>query len=240
MINIITLIREDLKANADSKNRESGQNFFKEPVNLYGVKSSVVGKIGREHFHHTKNLTKAEVYDLCEQFWQSGIMEESFIACHWSNAMRKNFEPADFEIFEKWISEYISNWASCDTFCNHTVGEFVMKYPDYLMRLKLFTQSTNRWMRRASAVSLIVPARQGKFLPDIFEIADHLLTDPDDMVQKGYGWMLKVASQAHQQEVFEYVMRNKADMPRTALRYAIEKMPPELKAQAMKKKIEFE
>ena len=55
------------------------------------------------------------------------------------------------------------------------------------------------------------------------------------MVQKGYGWMLKVASQAHLQEVFDYVMKHKAVMPRTALRYAIEKMPPELKSEAMKK-----
>jgi 3-methyladenine DNA glycosylase AlkD len=54
-------------------------------------------------------------------------------------------------------------------------------------------------------------------------------------VQKGYGWMLKAASQAHQQEVFNYVMRNKAIMPRTSLRYAIEKMPRELKEQAMAK-----
>jgi 3-methyladenine DNA glycosylase AlkD len=47
--------------------------------------------------------------------------------------------------------------------------------------------------------------------------------------------MLKAASQAHQQAVFEYVVRNKAVMPRTALRYAIEKMPPEMKAIAMMK-----
>jgi 3-methyladenine DNA glycosylase AlkD len=47
--------------------------------------------------------------------------------------------------------------------------------------------------------------------------------------------MLKVASQAHQQEVFAYVMKHKAKMPRTALRYAIEKMPKELKVQAMAK-----
>jgi len=52
-------------------------------------------------------------------------------------------------------------------------------------------------------------------------------------VQKGYGWMLKAASEAHQQEVFNFVMRNKTRMPRTALRYAIEKMPPELRSQAM-------
>ena len=70
-------------------------------------------------------------------------------------------------------------------------------------------------------------------LARVFTIADNLLTDPDDMVQKGYGWLLKVASQAHQTEVFEYVMAHKATMPRTALRYAIEKMPVELKRQAM-------
>jgi 3-methyladenine DNA glycosylase AlkD len=47
--------------------------------------------------------------------------------------------------------------------------------------------------------------------------------------------MLKSASQAHQQAVFEYVMSKKAVMPRTALRYAIEKMPDELKKRAMQK-----
>jgi len=90
-------------------------------------------------------------------------------------------------------------------------------------------------MRRAAAVSLIVPARRGKFLTEIFQIADLMLPDNDDMVQKGYGWMLKVASQSHEQEVFEYVISNKRVMPRTALRYAIEKMPPELKTIAMEK-----
>jgi 3-methyladenine DNA glycosylase AlkD len=90
-------------------------------------------------------------------------------------------------------------------------------------------------VKRASAVSLIVPARQGKFLDDIFEIADILHSDSDDMVQKGYGWMLKAASQAHQEEVFRYVMNKKATMPRTSLRYAIEKMPAELKSKAMAK-----
>lgn len=69
----------------------------------------------------------------------------------------------------------------------------------------------------------------------MFEIADILLLDRDDMVQKGYGWMLKAASESHQTEVFNYVLSKKAVMPRTALRYAIEKMPKELKAEAMKK-----
>jgi 3-methyladenine DNA glycosylase AlkD len=106
-------------------------------------------------------------------------------------------------------------------------------YPSFLAELKKWAVSENRWEKRASAVTLIIPARKGKFLKDIFEIAGLLHSDPDDMVQKGYGWMLKAASQAHQKEVFEYVMKRKGTMPRTSLRYAIEKMPADLKAKAM-------
>ena len=61
------------------------------------------------------------------------------------------------------------------------------------------------------------------------------MTDSDDMVQKGYGWMLKVASNQFPNEVFRYVMKNKNEMPRTALRYAIEKLPSDKRKQAMKK-----
>jgi 3-methyladenine DNA glycosylase AlkD len=62
-----------------------------------------------------------------------------------------------------------------------------------------------------------------------------LLSDKDDMVQKGYGWLLKEASRKHQKEVLNYVLKNKKKMGRTALRYAIELMPKELKTEAMKK-----
>lgn len=162
-------------------------------------------------------------------------MEESFIACNWSHFVHKKYEPGDFAVFEKWVNNYVSNWASCDTLCNHTIGAFIEMYPDFLSNLKVWARSQNRWVRRASAVSLIVPAKQGKFLEDIFEIADILLLDRDDLVQKGYGWMLKEASRKNQKEVFDYVVKNKKTMPRTALRYAIEKMPAELKKEAMAK-----
>jgi len=90
-------------------------------------------------------------------------------------------------------------------------------------------------MRRAAAVSLVVPARHGEFLAEALDIANLLLTDGDDLVQKGYGWLLKEASRKHTDEVFSYVMANKRAMPRTALRYAIELMPKELRAEAMKR-----
>jgi 3-methyladenine DNA glycosylase AlkD len=232
---VVNKIRKDLEKNIDLKTKESSKNFFKEEIKLYGVKTAIVTKIGKDYFDYLKNKTKKEIFDLCDILWTSGYIEESFIACNWSYYIHKEFEPDDFKIFEKWVNNYVNNWASCDTLCNHTIGEFIEMYPDFLSGLKMFAKSDNRWMRRASAVSLILPARKGKFLNDIIEIADILITDKDDLVQKGYGWMLKSASQSHQREIFDYIIKNKTIMPRTALRYAIEKMPKELKVLAMKK-----
>jgi 3-methyladenine DNA glycosylase AlkD len=235
MVPIIENLRQTLSDNSNEQLKISTQHFFKEGVKCYGIKSATVGTIGKEYFKAIKELSKAQIFGLCDELWQSGYIEESIIASHWSYNLNKKFEPADFKVFEKWINSYVNNWASCDTFCNHTVGKFIEMYPTYLNDLKQWTQSDNRWMKRAAAVSLIVPAREGRFLKEIFEIADILLLDGDDMVQKGYGWMLKVASKKHQEAVFEYVVANKAVMPRTALRYAIEKMPSELKKLAMAK-----
>ncbi|RIJ47691.1 DNA alkylation repair protein [Maribellus luteus] len=235
MHEIINRVRERLLQSTDENTQKNSQRFFKETIRFYGVKTAVVQKISKECFADIKHLPKAEIFALNETLWQSGMIEESFIACNWTYALRKQFQPDDFKLFRHWVDSYISNWASCDTFCNHSLAEFMEMYPDYVQELKTFTQSENRWMRRAAAVTFIIPARKGRFHTDIFEIADLLLLDTDDLVQKGYGWMLKAASQYDQQRVFEYVMQKKAVMPRTALRYAIEKMPRELRQEAMKK-----
>lgn len=235
MDNTIKNLRSELIRNGDEKTKQSGERFFREDVKLYGVKSALEKQISREHYKAIADKSKSHIFSLCEELLESGIMEESFVACSWSYNVRKDFEPSDFKIFEKWVSNYVTNWATCDTLCNHTVGTFIEMYPTFLSGLKKWAKSPGRWVKRASAVSLIVPAKQGKFLNDVFEIADILHADNDDMVQKGYGWMLKVASQAHQNEVFNYVMSKKATMPRTALRYAIEKMPDDLRSKAMEK-----
>ena len=235
MDTIISEIRSELQNNIDLKTQESSRNFFKEEIQSYGVKSAIVAKMSKDYFKSIKNNSKEEIFRLCDELWKSQTMEESFIACNWSYFVHKEYQPNDFNVFEKWIANYVNNWASCDTLCNHTVGEFLEMYPEYVSRLKEMAKSENRWMRRASAVSLIIPAKKGLFIQDIFEIASILLTDKDDLVQKGYGWMLKVACQKHQQEVFDYIISNKSIMPRTALRYAIEKMPEDLRKAAMEK-----
>jgi 3-methyladenine DNA glycosylase AlkD len=235
MDNITKRIRQELKGKEDEDVKRNGERFFKEQVKFYGMRTPDVSKIAKEYFKEIKRQSKAEIFSLCDLLWKSGYMEEGFIACNWSYNLRQQYEPKDFLVFERWVKEYVGNWASCDTLCNHTVGSFLEMYPEYLSKLREWAKSPNRWVRRASAVSLIVPAKNGKFLNDVFQIADILLLDKDDMVQKGYGWMLKVTSHAHQQEVYKYVLAHKTVMPRTALRYAIEKMPKELKKKAMSK-----
>ena len=232
---ILEQVRLELKNSVDEKTLDTAQHFFKEQITAYGVKVPVVNKISSTFLSEIRSKSKQEVFDLCEELWRSGMLEESFIACSWSYAICKKFEPSDFEVFERWVQNYVDNWASCDTLCNHTVGEFIEMYPQFLSKLKEWATSENRWMRRAAAVTLIIPARKGLFLNDIFEIAELLLADKDDLVQKGYGWMLKAASQAYQTEVVDFVIKYKTTMPRTALRYAIEKMAQEMKAQAMKR-----
>jgi len=233
---VIIQMREELKFHGDPKIQKTSQRFFKEEITCYGVKTKTVHEIARKYWIIVKGRPKPEIFTLCEELFLSGYLEESFIVSHWTHALANRYEPEDLAVFQQWIERYITNWASCDGFCNHTIGDFLEKFPAYINELIHWTQSDNRWMRRASAVSLIIPAKHGKFFKEAIEIADLLLKDGDDMVQKGYGWLLKESSRKHQNEVFKYIMKNKKNMPRTALRYAIELMPGELKSEAMKRK----
>jgi len=236
MESLIQNLQNDLKSQATEQNRIAGERYFKENVKLYGVKAAQVQAIAKHYFsNRVKTMDKNEMLALCERLWQSGFLEETFIACYFTERFVKKFTPEDFVTLEGWVKKYINNWASCDTFCNHTIGDMLMLHPQLIEKVKLWAKSNNRWVRRAAAVSFIVPARKGLFHNHIIDIATILLTDTDDMVQKGYGWMLKATSQSNQELVFNFVMSNKAKMPRTALRYAIEKMPQELKTKAMAK-----
>lgn len=236
-MDIIEKVRAALISHSNAKVVETSARFFKEgeAAKVYGVKGADMHHIANLFAMTINKLPKNEVWKLCDELWKSDYFEEHIIACDWIYSLRNQFEIEDFFQFEKWISHNVSNWADCDTFCNHSVGAFLEKFPDFLPQLKVWAISKNRIVRRAAAVSLIVPARKGVFLEAIFEISEMLLTDEEDLVQKGYGWLLKTAGNKHQDKVFQFVMKHKNAMPRTALRYAIEKMPSELKQLAMQK-----
>jgi 3-methyladenine DNA glycosylase AlkD len=232
---IIREIRKDLNKLSSSEGQASFNRFFKEKVKCYGVKSAEVGKIDKKYWKLISNWSKNSIFNLCETLLASDYSEAAFIASSFSSRLGSQFTKDDFKIFERWVYKYINNWAKCDGFCTGSVGSFVTMYPGYVKELKRWAKTNNIWVKRASAVSLIPLARKGKYLKEVFEISDILLLDTADMVQKGYGWLLKEASRKHEKEVLNYVVEKKKIMPRTALRYAIELMPKKLKVRAMKK-----
>lgn len=230
---IVQEIRNELISNVDEKSKNNFQRFFKEVTAHYGVKTSIVHAIANKYWKQVKKMDKKEIFEISEQLLKSDYNEEAFIVSYWIPRISDMFENEDLIVFKNWIDKYINNWAKCDSFCNHTIGEFIEKYPNTVNELKEWAKSKNKWMRRAAVVSLIVPAKKGKYLKDVFEIADILLLDKEDMVQKGYGWLLKEASRKHEKEVFNYVLKHKKSMPRTSLRYAIELMSDDLRKKAM-------
>jgi 3-methyladenine DNA glycosylase AlkD len=232
-MDIIPEIRKELKKHVDVEYRDGAIRFFNEPVECYGVRTPIVRQIGRQYWKQVKDLSKNKVFELCEKLYKSNIQEETIIATMWVRKHTKDLKPSDFNTFERWIDLYFNNWAKIDDFCTHPMNMLLGMYPELITKTKKWTGSKNRWVRRASAVSLI--GRNKMELEHVFWVAEKMMMDSDDLVQKGYGWMLKVAADTDQKAVHKFVLKHKDCMPRTALRYAIEKMPPDLKKKAMQK-----
>jgi len=242
---LIKKIRSELKSQIDLSYRKGCENFFIEKIICYGVRTPLVRKIAQKYFREeVRFLKKKELFVLCEELFKSDYNEEATIAIQFLSLSFDKFEKEDFKVFTQFLNKYINNWAKDDDFCTHVLAVMVGNYPELILELKKWTKSKNMWVRRASAVSFISSDRMsvGKEvgyvakdnLKDVFEVAKSLMKDKEDLVQKGYGWMLKVAANFHQRQVFDFVMENKKEMTRTALRYAIEKMPKKLKVEAMR------
>ncbi|MBU0647583.1 DNA alkylation repair protein [Patescibacteria group bacterium] len=237
MDKMIVQIRQELDEIAkNQKYRKDHTRFFKEKVKTRNIESARIRKLAKEYFDIVRgDRDKEEIFDLSEELLLSGYNEEATIAFDWAYRLKNDYQEEDFVVFEKWLEKYIDNWGKCDDFCTHAFGYLLTQYPDKVGYTNKWVKSKNRWLRRAAAVIYIFPNRKDKLIKNAFNIARTLLQDEDDLVRKGYGWMLKEISKLYPERVFDFVMKNKAKMPRTALRYAIEKLPTEKKKMAMVK-----
>ncbi|RYY63178.1 MAG: DNA alkylation repair protein [Chitinophagaceae bacterium] len=226
MQDLLSRLRAALAAAGDPQNVAGAKRFFREPIDTYGLRAADTRALATAFGKELKGQSKESVFTLCEDLFRSGKMEEGHIAAAWAWSRRREFSETDGDRFERWIDRYVTNWAVCDNFCNKAVGALFTRFPALLPRTEAWALSPNRWMRRAAAVSLIAPARKGFFPEESFRVADLLLTDADDLVQKGYGWLLKEQCKKNEAAVYAFVEARKDRMPRTALRYAIEKMSP--------------
>ena len=126
-------------------------------------------------------------------------------------------------------TKYVNNWDLVDLSAPKIVGEYLaaqLKNSNTKTRQILYklARSKNLWERRIAIVSTYAFIRQNKF-EDTFKIAKMLLNDKHDLIHKAVGWMLREAGKCSQPALEKFLKAHYKNMPRTMLRYAIEKFP---------------
>jgi 3-methyladenine DNA glycosylase AlkD len=224
----------------DLNHKKKVQGFFKEKISPLGVKSEDLRQIEKQYFKSLKFLNKEEFFIIIESLLQEPEHEIRTLAFKWLYKRKQDFVKADFIVFEKWLKKYVNNWAHCDNFLTHSLGYLVNKYPELIDKTDSWINSNNRWLRRSASIILIYTFKYHKnnlefnlFFSRLKQVILKQISDSDDLVQKGYGWSAKEASNIKEDLVFKFIYKYKDSLPRTALRYAIEKMSLEHKQKAM-------
>jgi len=189
------------------------------------LKTGDIRKLSAKLFRNIKDKTKENVFIICDELLKERNWPMGVIAFDFAFRMKNQYDKNTFDIFENWLEEYVRGWGDCDDFCTHAFGELICQNTKMVSKIIKWTKRKEFWMRRASAVILIPSIWKEKYgETNPLKISDMLMLDEHDLVRKGYGWMLKIFSIKEPKLVFEYLLKNKDVMPRTAYRYALEKM----------------
>ena len=176
-------VRKDLRANVDKEYKLAVENFFREKIVCYGIRTPIVRAIAKKYFKDVKGFGKKEIFILAEQLLKSNYGEESIIAIQWIFGIKDRLKKTDFNVFESWLKKYINNWGKDDDFCAHIIYPMIEKYPVLVKKIKVWAKSKNQWVRRASAVSFIKTFGHSHTtkhnLDDIFDIAKTLWYDEE-------------------------------------------------------------
>jgi 3-methyladenine DNA glycosylase AlkD len=120
----------------------------------------------------------------------------------------------------------LDNWALVDCFCAAVLSPFFERRPELLPRLLDWVKDGCMWMRRAAVVSLVPFARKGRHLDLAYALVERLLGDREDLMHKALGWLLREAGKPEPARLRRFLLRHGPALPRTTLRYAIERFPP--------------
>lgn len=227
-------IKINLKAYASSEKADLLQRFFKTKKGEYGEGDIFLGVV----VPHTRLVAKKYVDVLLsdiKELLYSKIHEERLCALlilveKYNKADEKNKKViADF--YSKNLKQ-ANNWDLVDLSAPKILGEYLMDKPrDILYKL---VKSKNLWEKRVSVLSCFAFIKRGEF-EDALKISEILLTDPHDLIQKAVGWMLREVGKRSLSTEEIFLKKYYKNMPRTMLRYSIEKFPAGKKAFYMKK-----
>lgn len=229
-------IRKRLKKLGNKGRAVVSQKFFKTGPGEYGegdifigIRVPVLRKLVNEYY----NIPVKEI----EALLQSPIHEERLLALFLLiRIFSKGDETTKKSIYALYLknSSFVNNWDLVDCSAEHIVGAYLMdknKRPLYHL-----AKSKNLWERRISIMSTFHFVKHHKF-SETLKISEMLLSDREDLIHKSVGWMLREIGKRHSQIEEKFLKEHYKEMPRTMLRYAIERFPKPKRQLYLKGKI---
>ncbi|EGC87050.1 DNA alkylation repair enzyme [Prevotella denticola CRIS 18C-A] len=230
----IEMITAELRKLSTAEKREVFPRFFKAGKGEYGEGDRFLGvtvpnvrSVARLH----KDIALADIQELMLSEWHEARLCALLIMVE---KRKKKDEVLRRQLFELYLSltARINNWDLVDLSCRFIVGEYLLdKSHDILYRL---ARSPLLWDNRIAIVSTYAFIRKGQ-LEDTYALGDLMMHHTHDLMHKAIGWMLREAGKRDPERLYDYVLSHRAEMPRTMLRYAIEKFSPQERSILMRR-----
>ncbi len=216
---------EKLKTYQSDEELKKIQRYFKSGEGEYGHGDKFIGVKMGQLFALAKEFGEMPVSEI-EKLLESPIHEVRAGAVSIMDKASRNKKITDNrrkEFYDLYMRRHdkINNWDLVDLGCLHLTGSYLFdKQRNILYKL---AKSKNIWERRTAILSTCYFIRQGD-IADTFKIAEMLVNDKEDLIHKATGWMLRFAGDKDPKKLFGFLDKYAATMPRTLLRYAIEKL----------------
>jgi 3-methyladenine DNA glycosylase AlkD len=220
-------VGQQLQSLADPVRAAGAQRYFKEAVSFLGVSTPEMRDLDADVYRKIKpDWGVREATEFCALMLTSPYHEVKGMGILIFERFRKDFPKSVFLTIKRWLlADYCNSWALVDVLCPNSVGALLEKYPELVAEIKAWTKSPNRWVRRASIVSFLKLSRKPEYLDPVYDIVQSHFDDRDDLIQKASGWLLREAGKTDMARLEKFLRRHGPAIPRTTLRYAIERFP---------------
>ena len=216
------------QANADPERAEKLQRYFKEPVNYYGVEYGPYKEWKAAFLSRLEpHWTLKDAVRFCELVQEDDHMESRGFGFQMVGAFVAEAGPDLLPVVKRWLADFCGNWGLVDNLAPTVLTPLLRKHPELVAEVKAWTSSESQWVRRGAAVAFVELAGEAPFTDVPYEIATALQSDSEDLTRKAVGWLLREAGKADRDRLEAYLLDQGPAVPRTTLRYAIEKFPKE-------------
>ncbi len=226
--------KQQLLAVANPEKAEHAKYFFKTGKGQYGEGDIFIGCTNPE-IRSVAKANKSLPLDELKKLIVDEIHEFRLVALViLTEQFRKADEKSRAEIVDFYLAHtpYINNWDLVDLSAYKILGEWLID-KDRTILYEL-AESQNMWEQRVAVVATKAFISRGD-LVDIFRLSEKLLSHPHDLMHKACGWMLREAGKKEENALTAFLDRHHKTMPRTMLRYSLEKLTPEQRAHYMQK-----